>query len=57
MTPRYIVTRVKKDPKVPKRYQQSGWMAFDTKHVQHGQVWPKKSQAQSDADYLNWKQS
>lgn len=51
--PRYIVTRMKKDPKVPARYQRAGWMAFDTRHQQHGQVQPTKALAQADANHLN----
>jgi len=49
---RYIVTRVKKDRAVPTRYQRAGWMAFDTKHQQHGQVWPTKADAVADATRL-----
>jgi hypothetical protein len=50
---RYIVTRMKKDRTVPLRYQRSGWMAFDTRHQRHGQVWPSKAEATADADRLN----
>jgi len=28
---RYIPTRITKDKRVPKRYQRSGWIVFDTK--------------------------
>jgi len=52
-SPRYIVTRMVKDRAVPKRYQRSGWMAFDTLHKQQGQVWPHRDEAQRDADRLN----
>lgn len=53
MTGRYIVTRMVKDRRVPKRYQRAGWKAFDTRHIDHGQVWPTKAEAQADADWLN----
>ena len=49
---RYIVTRMKKDQNVPKRYRRAGWMAFDTKHVRHGPVWPTKAEAEKDAATL-----
>jgi hypothetical protein len=28
--PRYIPTRVSKDPRAPKHYQRAGWLVFDT---------------------------
>lgn len=51
--PRYILTRVIRDRMVPKRYQRSGWMAFDRLHTRHGQVWPTKPEAQGDLARLN----
>jgi len=48
-SPRYVVTRMKKDPTVPPRYQHGGWIAFDTQHQQHGQVWRVKADAIADA--------
>ena len=50
--PRYFVTRVKKDPAVPERYRRAGWMAFDTLHKAHGQVWPTRREATEDARRL-----
>ena len=51
MTPkvRWVVTRMKRERSVPKRYQRSGYMAFDTQHHQHGQVWPTRIEAKQDA--------
>ncbi len=51
--PRYILTRMTRDRMVPKRYQRSGWMAFDRYHRQHGQVWPSKAEAQTDVARFN----
>lgn len=51
--PRYLVTRMVKDPRVAPRYQRSGYMAFDTRHTRHGQVWPTKAEAEADAERLN----
>lgn len=53
MAARYLVTRMKKDPAAPLRYRRAGWMAFDTLHKQHGQVWPTWRQAVHDAARLN----
>jgi hypothetical protein len=49
---RYRVTRVKKDKSAPVRYQQSGWMPFDTKHERHGQVWRSKFEAEIEAQRM-----
>lgn len=53
--PRFIVTRVIRDPRVPARYQRSGWICFDTKHptAQNIGVWPTRAQAQAEADRSN----
>jgi ABC-type taurine transport system substrate-binding protein len=53
MGPRYILARVKADPSVAKRYQRSGWLAFDTYHKQHGQVWLTRRAAADDVARLN----
>ena len=53
---RYVVTRMKRDRSTPPRYQHHGWMAFDRYHRQHGQVWPTKAEAQTDADRLTRRQ-
>ena len=50
---RYVVTRMKGDPKVPARYRQSGWMAFDTLHKRHGSVWPTRAEAEAEANVLS----
>jgi len=50
---RYVVTRMKGDPKVPVRYRRSGWMAFDTLHKRHGIVWPTKAEAEAEANVLS----
>ncbi len=50
---RYLLTRMKADPAVAKRYRRSGWMAFDTQHTQHGQVWPTRAEAVADVARLN----
>ena len=52
-SPRYLLTRMKADPAVAKRYRRSGWMAFDTKHQRHGQVWPTRKEAADDVTRLN----
>lgn len=49
---RYKVTRMKADKSVPIRYQQSGWMPFDTQHKRHGQVWPTRAEAEAEARLL-----
>ena len=53
MSPRYILTRMKADRAVAKRHQRSGWMAFDTTHREHGQVWPTRKDAAEDVTRLN----
>ena len=49
---RYTITRMAGDPSAPPRYRRSGWMAFDTQHQQHGQVWPTKAEAACEAERL-----
>jgi hypothetical protein len=49
---RYNEEQMKSDPRVPRRYQRSGWMAFDTLHQQHGPVQPTKAEALKDVRRL-----
>lgn len=53
MSPRYILTKVKADKDVAKRYQRNGWMAFDTRYREHGQVWSTRVNAGNDVTRLN----
>lgn len=53
-TNRYIPTRVVADKRVPKRYQRSGWLVFDTAHPISNHLFVNtKREAKSIADSRN----
>lgn len=49
---RYKVVKMKKDKSAPIRYQRAGWMPFDTMHERHGQIWPTKAEAKTEAQLM-----
>ena len=54
ITKRYIPTRVVADKRVPKRYQRSGWLVFDTKHPISAHLFVNtRQEAKSIADSRN----